>query len=464
MVIKLIVFDLDGVICDSREMHYDALNRALASFDVKFIISREEHLSTYDGLSTSTKLKMLSEKKGLSIEFHNEIWKKKQEYTLKIIDEEYTYDERIRQILKQLKTNGYILYVASNCVYNSVKMILLRKGFIEYIDYFISNEDVNIPKPSPEMYQKCMIRAGVTCKETVIVEDSHIGRKSAINSGAMLIPVENPTDVTLKKLQDYINKHTMSETKQKWQGSCNVVIPLAGEGSRFVKAGYTFPKPLIDVHGKPMIQVVVENLGLDPEKCNFIFIVRTEHLEKYNLPHLLNLIAPNCTIIPTVGLTEGAACSILLAKNFINNDEHLVLANSDQFMEWNPNVFMYSMIADDIDGGIATFENSHPKWSYAKLEENGFVTEVAEKKPISTHATTGIYYWKKGSDFVKYTEQMIEKNIRINNEFYTCPVFNEAIEDGKKIKIFPIERMFGLGTPEDLKTFFRDYHEIENLS
>ena len=457
MQIKLIIFDLDGVLVDSRDMHYKALNKALESIDSKYIISREEHLSTYDGLSTTKKLKLLSKNKNLDSTHHQTIWEMKQKFTFDIINFEYTYDERIRQILQQLKQKGFTIYVASNCIYNSIKMILLRKGFIEYIDYFISNEDVNNPKPSPEIYQKCMIRAQVSCKETLIIEDSHIGRKAAVDSGANLLPVENPYDLSLKKINDYINTFKMSETKQLWQGSCNVVIPMAGEGSRFSKAGYTFPKPLIDVHGKPMIQVVVENLGINPEKSKFIFIVRTEHLEKYNLPHLLNLIAPNCTIIQTDGLTEGAACSILLAKEHINNEEHLVLANSDQFMEWDSNVFMYSMTADDIDGGIVTFENSHPKWSYAKLDENGFVNEVAEKKPISNNATTGIYYWKHGSDFVKYAEQMIQKNIRVNNEFYTCPVFNEAIEDNKKIKIFPIERMWGIGVPEDLTYFLENY-------
>lgn len=458
MVIKLIITDLDGVLVDSREMHYEALNRALATISDKYVITRSEHLSTYDGLSTTTKLKMLTKQKGLPVELHNEVWKLKQQCTQDIINNEYTYDERIRQVLQQLKRKDYLIYVASNCVYNSVKMILLRKGFMEYIDYFISNEDVKNSKPSGEIYQQCMIRAGVSCSETVIIEDSHIGRAAAIASGAHLIPVESPDDVSLKKIEDYINKQKMTEIKPMWQGRCNVVIPMAGEGSRFSIAGYTFPKPLIDVHGKPMIQVVVENLGLDPSRCNFIFIVRSSHMEKYNLSHLLNLIAPKCTIIETDGLTEGAACSILLAREYINNNEHLILANSDQFMVWDSNVFMYSMTADDVDAGIATFENNHPKWSYARLGEDGFVCEVAEKKPISNHATTGIYYYKHGSDFVRYADQMIEKNVRINNEFYTCPVFNEAIQDGKKIKIFDIEKMFGTGTPEDLNYFLEHYH------
>ena len=236
----------------------------------------------------------------------------------------------------------------------------------------------------------------------------------------------------------------------------NVLIPMAGAGSRFEQAGYTFPKPLIDVNGKPMIQVVTENLNID---AKFIFIVQKEHYEKYNLLHLLNLITNNnCEIVQVDGVTEGAACTTLLAKKFINNDEPLVMANSDQFIEWDSNEFMYSMTADDIDGGIVTFKATHPKWSFAKLNDEGFVSEVAEKKPISDIATVGVYYWTKGSDYVKYAEQMIEKDIRTNNEFYVCPVFNEAIEDNKKIKIFPIENMWGLGTPEDL-TRYMENHE-----
>jgi len=164
----------------------------------------------------------------------------------------------------------------------------------------------------------------------------------------------------------------------------------------------------------------------------------------------------NCEIVQVDGLTEGAACTTLLAKKFIDNDEPLIISNSDQFVEWNSNEFMYSMVADNVDGGMLTFKATHPKWSFAKLNKDGFVCEVAEKKPISNVATVGIYYWAKGSDYVKYAEQMIDKNIRTNNEFYVCPVFNEAIGDDKKIKIFPIDKMWGLGTPEDLKTFINE--------
>jgi dTDP-glucose pyrophosphorylase len=133
------------------------------------------------------------------------------------------------------------------------------------------------------------------------------------------------------------------------------------------------------------------------------------------------------------------------------------MANSDQFAEWDSNEFMYKMIEQKVDAGILSFESTHPKWSFVKIDENGYVTEVAEKKPISNIATVGIYYWSKGSDYVKYAEQMISKNIRVNNEFYVCPVFNEAIKDNKKIKTFNIDKMWGLGTPEDLEFFLKNY-------
>jgi dTDP-glucose pyrophosphorylase len=241
----------------------------------------------------------------------------------------------------------------------------------------------------------------------------------------------------------------------KWQGGkMNVLIPMAGAGSRFAAAGYTFPKPLIDVNGKPMIQMVVENLNID---ANFVFVVQKEHREKYNLDTLLNLIAPNCKVVEVDGLTEGAACTALLAKEFINSDAPLFFANSDQFVEWDSNEFFYKMNETDADGGIVTFKATHPKWSFAKIDDNGIVTEVAEKNPISDLATVGFYYWKHGSDFVKYAEQMIANNVRVNNEFYVCPVFNQAIAGDKVIRTFDVPKMWGTGTPEDLKYYLENY-------
>lgn len=458
-MIKLIIFDLDGVLVESRELHYIALNKALSEIDEKFVISREEHLCKYDALTTTMKLKKLTEEKGLPPESHNTVWKLKQNKTLEEIDS-FSVNKRIQKIIKSLKDQGYTIACATNSIRATSKLMLIRKGFMEYIDFLYSNEDVKNAKPNSEMYLRCMIKAGVNPDQTVIIEDSHIGRKAAISSGAHLCAVKDSNDLTYSKIEDIIlHAENKFSTKPKWQGGkMNVLIPMAGAGSRFEQAGYTFPKPLIDVNGKPMIQKVVENLNID---ARHIFIVQKSHYEKYALKHMLNLIAPNCEIVQVEGITEGAACTTLLAKEFIDSDEPLVLANSDQYVEWDSNQFMYSAIADDMDGSILTFESTHPKWSYAKLNQQGFVTEVAEKKPISNHATVGIYFWKKGSDYVRSAESMISKNIRVNNEFYVCPVYNEALLQGARVKTFHIDKMWGLGTPEDLDLFLK--HEI-NIS
>lgn len=452
---KLVIFDLDGVLIDSREMHYEALNRALENISLNYVISKEEHLSFYDGLPTSKKLTMLTEKKGLPVDTHQKIWEDKQKATFEIFSK-LEHDHQLMYYFQQLKENGYSIAVASNSIRNTVKLVLLKLGLLEFIDYYVSNEDVVRNKPFPEMYWKCMTACNALPKDTVIFEDSHIGRQGALDSKAHLIAIENRNDLTQEKINKVLSIFASKKlTIVPWKSDkMNVLIPMAGAGSRFASAGYTFPKPLIEVDGKPMIQVVVENLNIE---ANYTFIVQKEHYEKYSLQYLLNLIAPNCNIVQVDGLTEGAACTTLLAKEFIDNDAPLVMANSDQFVEWNSNECLYAFNADGIDGGIVSFKATHPKWSYAKVGDDGFVSEVAEKKPISDNATVGIYYWSKGSDYVKYAEQMIEKNIRTNNEFYVCPVFNEAIGDGKKIRVKEIERMWGIGTPEDLNYFLEHY-------
>jgi len=451
---KLVIFDLDGVLIDSKDYHYDALNEALGE---EYAISREEHVSTYDGLPTTAKLELLSKNKGLPADRYEEIWRAKQENTLHIFKTKVDKDYELMGYFQQLSDEGYKIAVASNSIRNTVKIILLRLGLLEFVDIYVSNEDVVRNKPFPSMYWKCMMALGALPDDTVILEDSHIGRQGALDSKCHLVPIENRSDLNQAKV-DRIKRILQSE-KQKvaWESkTMNVLIPMAGRGSRFATQGYTFPKPLIDVKGKPMIQVVTENLNI---KANYTFIVQKEHYEKYSLQHLLNLIAPNCNIVQVDGITEGAACTTLLAKEFIDNDEPLLMANSDQFVEWDSNETLYAFTNGNCDGGIITFPATHPKWSYAKLGEDGYVSEVAEKKPISEHATVGIYWWAKGSDYVKYAEQMIEKDIRVNNEYYVCPVFNEAIGDGKKVRIKEIEKegMWGIGTPEDLNYFLEHY-------
>lgn len=443
-MIKLVLFDLDGVLVDAKEIHYEALNEALG----ECAITLDEHRNFYDGRKTYEKLNTLTEKKGLPVSDHEKIFNHKQKRTVEMLHS-LPINTHALELFQHLEDNGYLIGVCSNSIRRTVLTALAKSGLIEYCSVILSNEDVKNSKPHPEIYWKAMSMMNCLPEETVIVEDSPPGLLAAARSSAAYIRVVNTSEVTKENIMPKLESETV---KNVWKDDkLNVVIPMAGAGSRFREAGFTFPKPLIDVKGKPMIQVVVENLGLD---ANFIFIVQKEHREQFHLDNMLPLIAgPNTTILEVDGITEGAACTTLLAKEYINNDSPLFFANSDQWVDWDPVQFMYDMQETSADGGIVTFNSTHPKWSFAKLDEFGNVLEVAEKNPISDNATVGYYYWKHGADFVKYAEQMIEKDIRVNGEFYVCPVFNQAIEDGKVIRTHQAKEMWGLGTPEDLALF-----------
>lgn len=451
-MIKTIIFDLDGVLVDAKKIHYDSLNKSLLEEGPQFFIEWDEHLSLYDGLKTNQKLNLLNINKGLPVECFERVWNRKQKYTLESLSN-LQISDRLLNCMSKLSDSNYKLVCCSNSIRKTVLTVLSKLGIIEYFDLILSNEDVKNSKPHPEIFWKAISMMECLPEETLIIEDSPYGLLAANRSHSNVLRVKVTDEVNYENIINKINKINSNNSMKtpKWSDNkLNILIPMAGAGSRFEKAGYTFPKPLIDVNGKPMIQVVVDNLNMD---SNFIFIVQKSHREKYNLDTLLNLIAPNCKIVEVDSLTEGAACTTLLAKEFINNDYPLVIANSDQFVEWDSNEFMYKMNETDCDAGIVTFTSTHPKWSFVKLNDIGLVTEVAEKNPISDIATVGIYFWKKGSDYVKYAEEMIQKNIRVNNEFYVCPVFNQAILNSSRIRTFNINKMWGLGTPEDLSVF-----------
>lgn len=230
---------------------------------------------------------------------------------------------------------------------------------------------------------------------------------------------------------------------------------MAGGGRKFLEAGYAFPKALIDINGKTMIELVIKNLRPKvPHK--FIFICPREHYEKFDLHNILKKSTGDMfEVVLLNGKTEGAACTVLSAIEHINTDNEILIANSDQYIEIDINKFLKDARTGGKDGLIMTFDSSHPKWSYARVDKKGKVLEVAEKKVISDHATAGLYYFKKGNDFVRGAEAMIHKNIRHNNEFYVCPVYNELILGGKNIRVHKIAvaKMNGLGTPEDVAAF-----------
>ena len=323
---KLIIFDLDGVLVDAKNIHFESLNDALPD---GYKISEEEHLSTYDGLKTNQKLDMLHMNKGLNKNLFKDIWEKKQKYTkqkLELLNRNQTHIE----MCEHLKNKGISLAVASNSIRETVETVLQKLGIIEYFDLIISNEDVKNSKPHPEMYWKVMSELSMLPEDTLIVEDSPYGLKAAERSNANVLRVLNSEELNLNLIESSLQSKKRKKIKHKWENkNMNVLIPMAGAGSRFEKAGYTFPKPLIEVNQKPMIQLVVENLNLE---AHYIFVVQKKHREMYKLDSFLNIIAENCSVIEVDGLTEGAACTALLARGLIDNDEPLFFANSDQFV------------------------------------------------------------------------------------------------------------------------------------
>jgi beta-phosphoglucomutase-like phosphatase (HAD superfamily)/dTDP-glucose pyrophosphorylase len=443
------IFDLDGVLIDSKEIHFNALNLALSKIDKRYKISKEEQVSTYEGLSTKAKLDILSYSKGLPKELHNIIWEEKQKYSSEMFLV-FEKDEELVKLFNLIKSFGIKIGIASNAIRETVTGSLKSLGIHDLVDYALSNEDVSNPKPNPEIYKTMMSLLGSSPKTTIIFEDSDIGQASARASLATLFPIGKRKDVSMS----YISKAIGKLIPEKLP---NILIPMAGNGSRFLNAGYKNPKPLIEVNGKPMIQKVVENLSIPG---NYIFLVQASHYSEHNLEDRLSSLSPGCKIIQVDRVTDGAARTALLAKEHINNTNPLVIANSDQLLEWDSSEFLSQLFEVGADGNMALFFANEDKWSYAKIQNNRIVG-VAEKVVISNNASTGIYGWARGSDYVKYAEQMIDKNIRVNNEFYICPVYNEAIQDNKRILPIFVDTMHGLGTPEDLERYLNNKSQID---
>jgi len=233
-------------------------------------------------------------------------------------------------------------------------------------------------------------------------------------------------------------------------------MPMAGRGQRFSDAGYTQPKPLIPIHGKPMTEVVIRNLT-PKQKHRFIFLILREHAEAFGFDKHLKTWAPGCEIVYVDRVTEGAACTVLLAKKFINTEEPLMIANCDQWVDIRIDDYLDAMDGQGADGLIMTMTADDPKWSFVRFDHEGKIVEVVEKKVVSNEATVGIYNYLRGDDFVWAAESMISHNFRVNNEFYVAPAYNEMIGNGQKIIAYNVgteySGMHGLGIPSDLKKF-----------
>lgn len=239
-------------------------------------------------------------------------------------------------------------------------------------------------------------------------------------------------------------------------GTTRILMPMAGRGSRFADAGFALPKPLIPVCGVPMIRLVIENIR-PARPHRFIFLCLDEHLDRHGLDEKLRTWAPGCEIVRVAQVTEGAACTALLARAHIDVSSPLMIANCDQWVDVDIEAYLRDMDARNLDGLIMTMWADHPKWSYVRFGPAGEVVELVEKQVVSNEATVGIYNYRRGADFVWAAERMIERGFRVNNEFYVAPAYNEMIGRGQRLGVHNVGReaagMYGLGIPEDLAKF-----------
>jgi len=451
-------FDLDGVLIDLKELHRDAYITAWNHISPQTPIDVAFHATHLEARPTKDKVVLCNQILQTSVPV-GEVSALKQRLTEQLIGD-FKGLVTVTETICWLKSQGHRLACCSNSIRKTIDIALTKLEILDLFDLILSNEDVAQSKPAPDIYLKAARHFGVPPQECLVFEDSIVGRRAATEAGCRIIPITSASDLTVEFLKICIGSG--SRIASGAPSAIHLVIPMGGLGSRFEKEGYTTPKPFLPIFGKEMYKWVIENMmpqtPMLRDRVQVHIIIREEHRALFE-----NTQGVHLHTIPA--LTEGPACTVLAIKDIINTSDPLVIANSDQHLEWDSDAFYYSLFHPAIDGIISTFSQLDPtdiKWSYAKTDANQNVIEVAEKRYISSNASTGIYGFSKGSDFVAFAESMIRQNIRVNNEFYVCPVYNEAIRAKKSIKVLDCFKMWGLGVPKDYEIFLANWkHEQE---
>lgn len=219
-----------------------------------------------------------------------------------------------------------------------------------------------------------------------------------------------------------------------------IVVPMAGNSVFYPETEYRYPKVFQETLGRPMIQVVVENLMKIQNAIRFVFVINYTDIQKYHLDNVLKMLTHNnCDIIIQKASTKGAVCSLLLAVNLLNHDGPLLISNADQIIDHDLNLITDFFDKPEIDGGVVCFDSVHPQWSYARIIDGNKLIETAEKEPISRHAIAGLYYFARGRDFVASAMSSIIKNRNHSGMYYTSSVLNEMILHNKNLRTYQIE-------------------------
>jgi dTDP-glucose pyrophosphorylase len=237
----------------------------------------------------------------------------------------------------------------------------------------------------------------------------------------------------------------------------NALVLMSGSSQSFIEAGYPYPKNLVEIAGKPMMQRVIDSLlPLTAINSRYVCVLRRDENRKFYTSKSLQLMYPDIKIVEIPSNTTGAACSALLAVDHIDNDQPLIICNGDQILQ---GVDLSGVVKDfqrqELDAGVVVFNDIHPRWSFVKCSKDGLVIEAAEKRPISKHATAGVYYYARGREFVRSAMEMIKKDAHVNGAFFICPALNEMILQQARIGIHPIDRnqYRSLATPADVVAY-----------
>jgi len=425
---SLITFDLDGVLVESKELHFDAFNLALKDLSPSLEMTKEEHDQNYCGLSTKQKLRKLTVEKGLPPEKHDYIWAQKQRHTLELMKTSIKPDTRIRSVIQQLRDAGYPVAVASNCIKDSVFYLLRGIGVEDLVSFYFSNEDVSFAKPHPEIYLAVADHFGLSPDEMLVIEDSGHGKQAAILAGAQLCPVASPNDVNI----DYISS-TLAR-KHSSRSRLNIIIPMAGNESLFIDSTST-PKFLLDINGQSLLERMVTNL--QPSRPHrFIFIARKYQARTYGLAELC---VRACNFQPMVlreveRRSSSAIETFLAAKDLIGVDQPVLLANLNMWPILTSTINVDTLADISADCILTHFESTQENLSYVKVNNFYSVDDISTKLRSSCHATTGYTFFKRGYKFFQLCE-----SLQSGKALFIEDVIKRGLEDRMDVMSFPVD-------------------------
>lgn len=449
--IDAIVFDLDGTLVETRDLHKRALNAAILKVaGLSFVISDDEHAARFDGLSTAQKLRMLNIHKGLAPEMNKAIWDAKQLLTDELVRKEVRPDERIVTMFKTLRAMGFPIGVASNCIRSSVDLILKQIGLYDLVDMSLSNDDVEQAKPAPDLYLRAAKSFGTMPDRLLVIEDAPFGWQAALMAGAHLTRVSCPDDVTLEAVLGRVGELNAAKPP------ITVIVPLAGEHTvvHTAQGGRQALHPCTyDVAGVAALQHALRSLASRRHPRKIVFVVRGNEL-----PDSLLLKCAEygpCAVVRLDAPSRGAACSAIAAAAHIHPDAPMLIFDGCHVVEWGDNHDIDTLLEARTDAAITVVHSTDSRWAYVDVDAEMNVLQVQEKLPISRLACTGLYLWKTGASFLHDAQASVQKNARMQGRFYIAPVLNELLMRAGTVSTVEVRQMLSLRTPAEIREFER---------